>query len=129
LEFLRNHEKITIIEHEADDTFKFYLTKKLLILALQNNHRQSTGYRLLGESLLHLGEVEEGFYFLKKAADREPDRAENYLSLLKYLVNSLEKYIRDILNIYPQLSVARHHLCALATFRTRLLAKEEIICK
>jgi hypothetical protein len=29
LEFLRNHEKITIIEHEADDTFKFYLTEKL----------------------------------------------------------------------------------------------------
>ena len=29
LEFLRNHEKITIIEHEADDTFKFYLTEEL----------------------------------------------------------------------------------------------------
>lgn len=29
LDFLRNHEKITIIEHEADDTFKFYLTEEL----------------------------------------------------------------------------------------------------
>ena len=29
LEILRDHEKITIIEHSEDDTFKFYLTKEL----------------------------------------------------------------------------------------------------
>jgi hypothetical protein len=29
LDLLRNHEKITIIEHDEDDTFKFYLTQEL----------------------------------------------------------------------------------------------------
>lgn len=29
LEFLRNHEKITIVEHQENDNFKFYLTDKM----------------------------------------------------------------------------------------------------
>lgn len=29
LEFLRNHEKITIVEHQENDTFKFYLNDEV----------------------------------------------------------------------------------------------------
>ncbi len=36
LDLLRNHEKITIIEHNENDTFKFYLTKEL------NEYREET---------------------------------------------------------------------------------------
>ena len=89
------------------------------------NYRSPDIYRMLGEILFHSGEKKEGLYLIRQAAYKEPNNPENYISLLKHFVDYFTEQLRGILNIYPHLSLAMHHLCALTTFRANLGGKEE----
>jgi len=101
------------------------LAKNLFLETFSFNYRSPDIYRMLGEILFHSGEKKEGLYLIRQAAYKEPNNPENYISLLKHFVDYFTEQLRGILNIYPHLSLAMHHLCALTTFRANLGGKEE----
>jgi len=100
------------------------LAKNLFLEALSFNYRSPAIYRMVGEILIYSGEKLEGLYFIRQAALKEPDKSENYVCLLKHLVDYFTEQLREVINLYPHLRLPMHHLCALTTFRARLAGKE-----
>ena len=102
----------------------FNLAKSLFLSSLSSNHRSPEIYRMLGEIFIYLGEKTEGLYFIWQAVLMEPGKSENYICLLKHVVDNFTEQIREVLQTNPHWSLATHHLCALTTFRTKLGGKE-----
>jgi len=102
------------------------LTKTLFRLTLSYGYRSFDIYRLLGEILILSGEELEGIYFVRQATLEQPNKSANYCSLLNNLVSYFEEQLREIINLYPHLDLAKHHLFALATFKAKLTRKEEL---
>lgn len=100
------------------------LAKNLFLSSLSSNHRSPEIYRMLGEIYIYLGEKTEGLYFIRQAVLMEPTKSENYLCLLKHVVENFTEQLQEILQTYPHWSLTTHHLCALTTFRTKLGGKE-----
>ncbi|NLT95449.1 MAG: glycosyltransferase [Clostridia bacterium] len=100
------------------------LAESLFLSNLSSSHHSPEIYRLLGETYISMGEKTEGLYFLCQAVLMEPNKSENYLCLLKHVVDYFAERIREIFRIYPHWGLITHHLCALTTFRTKLDGKE-----
>lgn len=108
---------------------QFTLTREFFLQALSRGYRASEIYRLLGKVFSLQGREWDGMYLFYQAVVKQPSDPENYCSLLKCMADIFENFFRELLAVNPDHDFVRRHILSLASLKSKLAGKEELICR